>query len=303
MSLVRSQSGESLIAVLAAATVGSFLMLAITKLTTKNFQATKHTELSGDYALLRTILKEQVDCAATFASAGIDPDDPNFCNSDSSPTGQDGAKVFLRLRRKTRDGSVQYVTDPLVQGYGKLGSFAVRASCSHSQQSLVIRAARPLGTGFAEDPLTRRVASWDDPKALLFGAGGGAIALCYGSDGGGVRRQANVVLGFHVYNTGTEYVELDLTGNAPVVVSGTGGISSWEWSEPFQKGSKTLAAVATRSSNIQIKYYNVAATPPMTVTYPAPGRIRVALGSSTSIDPPDGSIKGSMQIQIAASQY
>lgn len=302
MSQVHSQSGESLVSVLVAATVGSLVMLAMTGFTSNAFKAVKHTELSGDFALLRTTLKEQVDCAATFASAGIDPNNPKLCNSNSSAKGQDAAGVLLRLRRKTTNGSVQFVTDALTGGHGKLGTFAVRATCSASEQSLIIRAARPQGSGFAVDPLTKRPDSWDNPKALLFGAASGALPLCYGS-GSSIRRQANVVLGFHVYNTGTEFVELDLTGPVPRVVSGTDGISSWEWSEAFDKTGRILTAANVRSSYMNTKYIDVSATPPIYVTYPAPGRVRVSLGDTEGLGPPDGKRKGSMQIQLAASQY
>lgn len=89
-----------------AAAIGSVVVLTHSTFLTGTFRAVKHTELAGDFALLRNTLQEQIDCDATFKEANVDPSDPIVCNTTSSPNGQLAANSFLRLRRKTRDGSI-----------------------------------------------------------------------------------------------------------------------------------------------------------------------------------------------------
>lgn len=303
MSL-RNQKGETLITVLAAATIGSIVMLGASRFTNTLFKSTKHTELNADFALLKNVLNEQVDCAATFASAGIDPNDPKFCNTNSSDTGQNGAGIYLRLRRKVSNGSVQFLTGPLIQGSAKLGTYSIRATCSVGEQTLVVRAAMPVGSGFAQDPLTRRLASWDMPKALLFGGAAGSIPICYAGQAALPKRRADLVVGFSLTNTGNDYLDVDLTGSAPTSF-GNGAISSWDWTEAFQKNGKVMATASVRFVDVRVGYSNVTATPLVYVSYPSPGKLRVTLGKVGDIEAAGGSnpIKGSIQIQLSATQF
>ncbi len=290
--------------VLAAATIGSIVMLGASRFTSTLFKSTKHSELSADFALLKNVLNDQIDCDATFASAGINPNDPKFCNSNSSDTGQDQAGIYLRLRRKVSNGSVQFLTGALNHGSAKLGTYSIRATCSVAEQSLVVRAAMPLGKGFAEDPLTRRLASWDIPKALLFGGAGTAIPLCYKGGSALSKRQANLIVYVPITNAGGDFIDIDLTGTAPAAF-GTGSLSSWDWMEAFSKSGKVMAAASVRFIDVRVGYSNVTATPLINLTYPSPGRVRIVLGVVGDIEAAGGSnpAKGSLQIQLNVTQY
>ncbi len=290
-----------------AGAIGSVLMLALSTLLTGTFRAVKHTELTGDFALLRNTLLDQIDCDATFKEANIDPNDPLVCNSNSSPNGQLAARRFLRLRRKTRDGSIQYVTDSLVNGVGRLGTLSLRATCSASEQSLVIRAARPVGKTFLEDPLTRRLASWDAPRALAFGGRPGDIPLCYVSETPtGPRRQASILVGMRVFNTGLETIDIDLTGPAPVIQGAgslVGYIRSSDWTEPFSKTGKIITSASVRYSDVKTEKSNIAISPDFDISYPAQGVVRVKLNAHGDMGKPDGAQQGTVGIQLALAQY
>ncbi len=298
-----NQKGESLVSVLVAATVGGMVMLSLSGFTSTMFRSAKHTELTGELSQLRSLIAEQIDCEKTFAEAGIDPNDPSACNTTSANGGQTGAGKFLRLVRKTKNGSVQFLTTALEAGGGKLGSYTLRATCSASEQTIVIRAARPAGNGFAEDPLTKKPASWDDSKALLFGTAP-SLPICYAGASTGAKRQATVVVGISIFNTGLEFVDVDLTGSAPVV-TGVGYLHSFEWTEPFQKSGKILASAGYRYVDVRVGYSNVTATPVLKVSYPSPGHVRISLGAMSDIEAAGGSnpAKGSAAVELSLTQF
>lgn len=181
-----SQRGASLISVLVAAGLVGVVALVGAKLTANLGAGTRRAELRGEREVIRSLIYNEIDCAATFATAGIDPAAPGgSCTSTSAPGGQSGP--YLRLARRTADGNVHYLTDvPGSGGAAKVGDWSVRVSCSAAEQSLVVRVARPIsGGGFARDPLNENVTyNWNEPRGLLYGGSGGAMPLCFGRAGG-----------------------------------------------------------------------------------------------------------------------
>lgn len=297
-----NQRGQSLVSVLVAAAIGGMVMVSVTGFTTAMFRSVKHTELTGELADLRTLINGQIDCDATFAAAGIDPNDPKACNTISAAGGQNGAGVYLRLARKTRNGSAQFLTTPLVGGVGQLGSYSLRATCSVAEQTIVVRAARPSGNGFVEDPLTKRPAGWDEAKGLLVGSAP-SFPLCYGGGSSGPRRQGTILVGMEVFNAG-EFVDVDVTGGAPAL-RGLGYVDTFEWTEPFKKSGRIFATASYSYVDVRNSSSNVTATPVLRVTYPSPGVVRIALEPMGDVEAAGGSSpkKGTVKVALTLTQY
>jgi len=174
------EAGVTLIEMLIVVAIMSILATLASSLITQLVQGARHVEIRGDLEAIRRAISDGLDCDATFAAAGIDPNDPAMCSS----TSLDQRPTYLRLMRSSRDGTVLPFTAALAaDGSGKLGAWRLRASCSASERSLVIQAARVLADGtFAKDPMTGRVLDWGTKRAVLFGGdfSEGFVPLCYG---------------------------------------------------------------------------------------------------------------------------
>lgn len=216
--------GISLIGALVATGIVSVVAMGLSNLITGSLQAQKSIEIRNTKSSLQTLLTTAIDCQGTFEELGIDPRNPgNYCSSDS----ENQVGPFLRLRRKTLDGSKAYFTGPLdADGSGRFGSWSVRASCSSKEQSLVIKIARKHDGGFLRDPLTRAIQDWKAPQALVAGGSGSSksIPLCFspasaGPNSGPAVRVATAYKGFRqnfVATTvpqGTRIVSLDYDAN------------------------------------------------------------------------------------------
>jgi hypothetical protein len=170
------QSGVTLLEVLLAIGMGIILMLGTINFMRNTTAVSKGNGQRLDLDELREQIFYGIDCDATFANAVIDPQKPGAsCNSTSAAGGQVGP--FLTLYRK----STTTPPKPLYGfsgGVAKVGDWTVRASCSKSEASLVVRVARPVGSGFAADPITGAAEDWSAPDGLVFG-GGGSLPLCF----------------------------------------------------------------------------------------------------------------------------
>lgn len=180
-------NGFSLIEVMIAIGVFSIIGVGVSKYMSQSMNASGNIRLSNERERIRSFVLSQIDCEATFQQAGIDPANPgSSCNSTSRSGGQVGP--FLRLARSTVDGNVHWLTPDLESGNAKLGGWTIRASCSESEQSLIVRMARLNENGEPiRDPLTKKRVGLDDDKALIFGVGDSALPLCFQSktSGGG----------------------------------------------------------------------------------------------------------------------
>ena len=174
-----SRQGFTIVETLASLFIMSLVLMGMMGVFSTAFKSQRHTELTGDLEAIRTLLRSSIDCTETFKSAGINPVSPgSSCTSSSADSGQ--LAPYIRLRRKTTDGSVQWLGSDWNGTEATLGTWKIRASCSANEQSLVVRAGRPDGKGsFLADPLTRRPATWSDTRSLLFGGGSEAIPLCF----------------------------------------------------------------------------------------------------------------------------
>lgn len=278
---MRNQNGYGLLSVVVAVGIGTILMLAISQSLRTSFRAAAAIGQAAELARIEQTLASDIDCEGTLAS--IDPNGSS-CSSTSAPGGQDSAPVYLRLRRKTLDGSVKYLTPPLVNGVARIGDWSIRATCSASEQSLVIRAARVQGSGFQKN-FTGDIADWKSPQGLLFGGAAGRIPICYSVDPVNIpRRFATFRLRFEVHNNGTEYALVDLRTAKPTLIANSHTkISLASSTAPFYSSAPLMATVSVNRADMRSPYYNVVATSPISYTFPAPGQIRVALESSKDV--------------------
>lgn len=278
---MKNQNGYGLLSVVVAIGIAAILMLAISQTLRTSFRAVAATEHKIELELIKQMLANDIDCAGTLSS--IDPSSAS-CSTTSLPGGQDTTTTFLRLRRKTLDGSVKYFTGPLVNGVAKIGDWTIRATCSSGEQSLVVRAARVQDSRFQKN-FTGDLADWKSPKGLLFGGGAGQLPLCYASDlGNAPKRFATFRLRFEVHNNGTEYALIDLKSGKPTLVANAHAkISLASATAPFSGPTPLMATVSVSRADMRSPYYNVTATSPIAYTFPAPGQIRVALEKSNDV--------------------
>lgn len=171
-----SENGASLVTVLVS--VGLFGILVQGMMGYFKTMSSSEANLrdKANYREIQTFISNNIDCVETLAQNGINP--ATQCTSTSKPGEQKAP--YIRLVRKTQDGW-RWLTDPISSsGVAKLGRWSIRASCSKSEQTLVIRAAMLREDGTAvKDHLTDKARGFDN--LLLFGSGDGALPLCFGS--------------------------------------------------------------------------------------------------------------------------
>ena len=179
MSRVRArESGTSLIeAMVAIAILGVVAMSVATLLTRQRMFAASGARLR-DLAVLAKSIQYSIDCEATFG--GLTPTLAS-CPADSTTPGG----VGLRLQRRNGSGTSFDLLpnwDPVNQWFRwqlnpQSPVWTVRAQCSFSEKSLVVRAARITPSGFASDPLySTKLLDWQNRVGLLFG--GGSVTVC-----------------------------------------------------------------------------------------------------------------------------
>lgn len=170
-----SEMGASLVTVLVSVGLLGLVIQGAT-IFFKNMSSTEaNIRDKANYAEIQSMIFRDIDCTETLAQNGINPN--LSCTSTSLPGGQKGP--FLRLARKTSDGW-RWLTPPLdSSGVARIGRWSIRASCSTSEQTMVIRAAMLRGDGtMAKDHLTGKSRGFDD--LLLFGTGDKALPVCFG---------------------------------------------------------------------------------------------------------------------------
>lgn len=171
-----NRSGFTLIGALALALVAGLVTLGLTTFLVQQKRAQRRTEMLTETHMLRSTLADLIDCDATFTEAGIDRNSPGAnCNS----TTQNQVAPFFRLRRKTYDGSVQYVTGELdaTTKAARVNDYWVRASCSDKEKTLVVRGANATTLDFnAKDSLLVGAIS----QGLSATGPKDARSLCYG---------------------------------------------------------------------------------------------------------------------------
>jgi len=178
-----TEYGGSLIGSLVAVAIASVIAAGLATVYSRGFTYQTHLEQRTDQMGIRDLLASSIDCRATLASAGINEDTPgSSCASTSAPGGQVGP--FLRLYRRTSSGP-KALTGPLAaNGSARLGRFDVRASCSGTERTLVVRLARVNEDGTnKKDAMTGKEQGWDARNALVFGdptVDPRAFPLCFG---------------------------------------------------------------------------------------------------------------------------
>jgi hypothetical protein len=193
-----AEAGLSLVAVVVAVGLAGILALVLSSMIGGALKGQKAVDLRSDFTALKALVLSSIDCKGTFESVSpaIDPGAPGAsCDSTSSSQ----VAPFLRLRRATANGSVQWLTGPLNRdGAARLGSWKVRVTCSDAEQSLIIRAARVDDNGNAlKDPLTGFLQGWDAKNALIAGgdASGLAFPVCFAAGGA-----KSTTVGLRVHN-------------------------------------------------------------------------------------------------------
>lgn len=177
---VLSESGVSLVGVLVGVAILGITAVASSNLNVFNMRANRRFELRGELETTRRLIYENLDCTTTFSKAGIDPTNPNGKCPSTSTSSATQKGPWITLYRHTADGSTRAfsVPDPST-GIATLGNWSMRVSCSETEQSLVIRVARPVGNDFAKDPLTGKLMDWDNPGALIAGGVPPVMPLCF----------------------------------------------------------------------------------------------------------------------------
>ncbi len=192
-----NQQGSSLMSAVIAVSLSVIAINALFRTTNISMQSMSFIENRADRESIRHLIMNGLDCNATFTSQAVNT--AIDCGTSSALSGQTGGK-FLRLRRATVGGGTHHITGPLetsgnFANAGRIGNWYVRATCSESEQSLVIRTALSDGAGgFAKDKLTGQVLDWNHPKALLFGAGSGGTPICFDNSTPGNTVNNNVQL-------------------------------------------------------------------------------------------------------------
>ncbi len=165
MTVVELISVAALIGILAYLSAGSVTQLL-------GFQKRIDFEEERQWAI-RTIVRS-IDCDDTFKQNNIDRFSPGV-NCDSTTDTVVGP--YLRLRGKRPDGSNTWLTQtPLQDNAYWLGNLLVRATCSKSENSLIVRVGYPgpKGNGWVTDPLRKDAAGkqlpfdWSHPLSTIF---------------------------------------------------------------------------------------------------------------------------------------
>lgn len=175
--------GGSLVGALVAVAITSVLAAGLATVYSRGFTYQNHLEQRTDQMGIRDLLADSIDCRATLASAGINEDSPGTsCASTSEAGGQVGP--FLRLYRRT-SGGPKALTGPLARnGSARLGRFDVRATCSGTERTLIVRLARVNEDGTSKkDAMTGKEQGWYAKNALVVGdptIDARAFPLCFG---------------------------------------------------------------------------------------------------------------------------
>lgn len=141
---------------------------------------TQKLEQKNDINMIKTLIFEGMDRKKTLEVAGITKDNrQSMCNTNSGMYEQENG-TFLRMVRKTSDGSIKYLTDPLQtsgihKGSAKIGKWWVRVTCSVDEGFYVVRIARVnVETNtFNKDPLNKNITQdfYNHHNALISGIG------------------------------------------------------------------------------------------------------------------------------------
>ena len=172
------ESGFSLVSAIVGVGLVGMIAAGLATLFTRSSQMQNRVEKRAELLAVTQSLRDAVDCKATFANAGY-----NLASigSGCSSTSTSQTSPWIQLYRTTRTGSAALTTAySSSNGYHKIGNFTLRASCSAGEESLIIRAARPLpGGGFAKDPVSGAAMDWSWPQGLLTGGWSeGSVPLC-----------------------------------------------------------------------------------------------------------------------------
>lgn len=171
--------GSSLIMVLIGFTIVSGISMLLMRSLTQSTRLQRRTSVKGAAESVRAAIEDELDCAGTLTANGINAGNiATLCPSTSAGNGQVGP--FLRLRRATNAGGMDFApTWDGTTGTMTLAGWTVRASCSVSERRMIIRVARPDGSGgFLNDPALGTPANWQAPSGLLFGSANTATSIC-----------------------------------------------------------------------------------------------------------------------------
>jgi len=247
-----SKRGMSLVGVLVGMALMGLLAIGISQLLSTAFKGQRTIASRTDLDMIKQSIRAYLDCEGTFASAQPSPIDPinpasGECDSTSAEGGQQDP--WLRLRRRSSSGTVQWLTEELTNDeYAVMGKWFVRASCSKSEQTLVIRAGQ----------IKDGVIDFNLPNSLIFGQGPTALPICSTTMGDVGNRCAagQVAVGFDpgtgtpicesppaiqtrvswcaMYQTSPKFASCTATCNSDEVVTG-GGIA---WSAIFSDNGR-----------------------------------------------------------------
>lgn len=175
--------------------IGGIFMLAQQQMLSNGMNAQRHLTLRDDISAIRRHIIHSLDCTNTLAegiplgtttSAPIpNPMTGNHCDLTSS------SRMLLTLRDRNNNPLTAALETAAgdTQNTGRVGDWVILSECDHTtNHSLVIRAARNEGTGFLEDPLTKRRYDFSSNPLYLFGGpttSQGAQRICQESLGGG----------------------------------------------------------------------------------------------------------------------
>lgn len=178
---MKRNTGLSLVTILVATSIAAIATLFFTRFLSSSTRSRQVITETQELMAMRSQLVMQIDCTATF-SPGVTSAD---CNTTSAPGGQNGAARFFRVFVKSPKGPVALTSGAQnADGSYSYGSWNLRATCSATEGSLVLRAAKPRSGGFEIDKLTKEPMGWDFSRGLLIGNGLGGVPLCFTSEAG-----------------------------------------------------------------------------------------------------------------------
>lgn len=181
------ENGSAILWVLLASLIISIIVKEIRDKVDLRWQALSSLKIKAAKKLIQSYLMNSVDCATTFAQNNIsNPLDANQCPALS--TGPLDKPLDLYGTVNNSPTILGQKQSGAFNGMMLIGGFLVKASCSSSEKSLIVRVAVPKlnssGTpiGFAKDRITGALQDFDHPDALAFSGliNDKSIALCFG---------------------------------------------------------------------------------------------------------------------------
>lgn len=161
INIILRKSGMSLLMMMIIGVIGAIIMVGMIRMSATLFKSNRHAEVQADEIALRASLFELIDCDQTWTANAINPAVDCLPATTVKPLllkNRSGGNITAPLRPVS--GAFDYEADNF-DGGGELGNWSLRAYCDQTNQTIVVRAAKPgAGGGFFKDPLSQKQMDW-----------------------------------------------------------------------------------------------------------------------------------------------